>query len=74
MVRREFRILANGVYLAAAWVSGDSYPDTRNSLSTRIRQRLVERIILVTIGFGYVGFRRQWIRATSGFRGATVDC
>lgn len=38
----------------------------RNSLST-VQPAAIAVYCLVTIGFGYVGFRRQWIRALAGF-------
>lgn len=76
LVRRDwmwfvanFCILANGVYLAAAWVSGDSYLDTPQLLEHGAQPAAIAVYCLVTIGFGYAGLRRQCVRAISGFCG-----
>ena len=76
LVRRDwmwfvanFCILANGVYLAAAWVSGDSYLDTPQLLEHGAQPAAIAVYCLVAIGFGYAGLRRQCVRAISGFCG-----
>ncbi len=62
----NFCILANGVYLAAAWVSGDSYLDTPQ-LPEHAAQPAANAVYCPRDDrFRYAGFRRQWIRAISG--------
>jgi hypothetical protein len=72
LVRRDwvwfvayFCILANGAYLAAAWVSGERYLDTARLLAHGAHPVTIAAYCVVTIGVGYVGFRRQCIRVLS---------
>jgi hypothetical protein len=62
-------MLANGVYLAAAWASGDRFLDTPQLLLHGARPAAIALYCLVTIAIGYAGFRRQWISILS--RGPT---
>ena len=60
-----FCVLANGAYLAAAWVSGEQYLDTAQLLEHGAHPLTIAIYCLLTIGFGYVGFRRHCIRVLS---------
>ncbi|MEI8019269.1 MAG: hypothetical protein WCH39_13780, partial [Schlesneria sp.] len=55
----NFCLLANGSYLAAAWVSGDRYLDTPKLLEHGAHPISIAIYCLLTIGFGYIGLRRQ---------------
>ena len=55
----NFCLLANGSYLAAAWFSGDRYLDTPKLLEHGAHPISIAIYCLLTIGFGYVGLRRQ---------------
>lgn len=55
----NFCMLANGAYIAAAWLSGDRYLDTPKLLEHGAHPIPIALYCLLTIGFGYVGFRRQ---------------
>lgn len=57
----NFCILANGAYIATAWVSGDRYLDTPKLLEHGAHPISIAIYCMLTIGFGYVGFRRQCI-------------
>jgi polyferredoxin len=57
-----FCMLANGAYLATAWVSGDQYLDTPKLLEHGAYPGTIAIYCLLTIGFGYLGFRRHCIR------------
>ena len=57
-----FCVLANGSYLAVAWVTGESYLDTARLLQNGAHPATVAGYCVVTIGAGYFGFRRQCIR------------
>ena len=61
----HFCTLANGAYLATAWISGDRYLDTPKLLEHGAHPATIAIYCLLTIGFGYVGFRRQCIRVIS---------
>lgn len=72
LIRREwmwfiahFCLLANGVYLATAWISGDRYLDTPRLLEHGASRITIGLYCLLTIGFGYAGFRRSCIRVLS---------
>lgn len=69
LVRRDcmwfiahFCVLANGAYLATAWVSGDQYLDTPKLLEHGAHPITIAIYCVLTIGVGYVGFRRSCIR------------
>ena len=72
MVRRgwawfiaHFCLLANGSYLALSWVTGERYLDTPRLLEHGAHPATIAVYCVVTIGVGYVGFRRQCIRVLS---------
>ncbi len=52
-------ILANGLYLAVAWVSGDRYLDTPKLLEHGAWPASVLAFCVITIIVGYIGFRHQ---------------
>ncbi|QDT04127.1 hypothetical protein K227x_25150 [Rubripirellula lacrimiformis] len=58
----DFCVLANGSYLALAWVSGDPLLDTPRMLSAGVSPWTIGLYCLVTIAAGYVLFRRDCIR------------
>jgi hypothetical protein len=58
----SFCALANGAYLATAWISGDSYLDTSKLLEHGAHPATIALYCVVCLGFGYWGFRRHCIR------------
>ena len=48
--------------IATAWLSGDRYLDTPKLLEHGAYPISIAIYCLLTIGFGYVGFRRQCVR------------
>ena len=58
----NFCIIANGAYIATAWFSGDQYLDTTKLLEHGAHPITIALYGVLTIGFGYVGFRRSCIR------------
>jgi hypothetical protein len=54
-----FCVLANGTYLACGWMAGDRYLDTARMLEHGTHPGWIAIYCVATIGFGYVGFRRQ---------------
>ncbi|MEM7477058.1 MAG: hypothetical protein AAF483_18905 [Planctomycetota bacterium] len=54
-----FCLLANGVYIGCAWFSGDQYLDTPKLLEHGASHASILIYCLITIGFGYLGFRHQ---------------
>lgn len=65
----NFCLLANGVYIATAWVTGDHYLDTSKLLEHGASPISIVVYCVLTIGFGYVGFRRSCIHVLSASRG-----
>jgi hypothetical protein len=72
MVRRpwmwfvaDFCVLANGSYLAVAWVTGDRLLDTPKLLGHGAHPAAIAMFCVLTIGVGYVRFRRQCVRVLS---------
>ena len=61
----NFCVLANGAYIATAWFSGDRFLDTPKLLEHGASPILIGVYCLLTIGFGYVGFRRSCVSALS---------
>ena len=57
-----FCILANGAYLATAWISGDRFLDTPKLLEHGANPATIVLYCILTIGIGYVGFRNECIR------------
>jgi hypothetical protein len=62
----HFCVLANGVYLAAAWGSGDRYLDTPQLLEHGAHPATIAVYCAITIGFGYLRLRRDVARVRSG--------
>ncbi|QEL19435.1 hypothetical protein [Limnoglobus roseus] len=58
----HFCPLANGSYLAIAWLTGDRLLDTPKLLASGTHPATIAAYCSLTIGFGYIGFRRQCIR------------
>lgn len=57
----DFCLLANGVYLALAWLSGDRYLDAPRLLDAGTHPVTIAIYCCVTIGFGYTWFRSDFI-------------
>lgn len=57
-----FCMLANGSYIVAAWFSGDRYLDTPRLLEDGANTTSIAAYCVLTIGFGYFGFRHQCVR------------
>lgn len=79
-IRREwiwfianFCVLANGAYLATAWISGDRYLDTPQLLEHGAHPLTIGLYCALTIGFGYLGFRRSCIRALTSPQEESVE-
>ncbi|WP_237607483.1 hypothetical protein [Roseimaritima sediminicola] len=53
----DFCLLANGGYLALAWVSGDPFLDTPRLLDAGAHPATIVLYCVATIGTGYVRFR-----------------
>lgn len=64
----NFCVLANGAYLATAWISGDRHLDTPRLLEHGAHPIAIGLYCVLTIGFGYVGFRRSCIRVLASSR------
>jgi hypothetical protein len=58
----HFCLLANGLYLATGWYSGDPQLDTTRLLRAGTDPITLFVYCLLTIGMGYRGFRRECIR------------
>jgi hypothetical protein len=63
----NFCVLANGIYIATAWVTGDRDLDTPRLLAHGASPIAIILYCLLTIGFGYVGFRQSCIIVLSAF-------
>jgi len=61
----NFCVLANGVYIATAWISGDRFLDTQKLLEHGSSPIAIAAYCLLTIGFGYARFRESCIQALS---------
>ena len=61
----HFCLLANGAYLATAWFAGDSYLDTTKLLEHGAWPVTIILYCTLTIGVGYVGFRRACVELFS---------
>lgn len=55
----EFCVLANGEYLATAWITGDALLDTPRLLAAGAWPASIAFYCLLTIGWGYPMFRRS---------------
>jgi len=62
----NFCILANGLYLAVAWFSGEQHLDTARLLQNGAYPISIAVFCVATISVGYLGFRRECIRMLSG--------
>lgn len=58
----DFCLLANGLYLALAWLSGDRFLDTPRLLDAGAHPITITVFCLLTISIGYVRFRRDCVR------------
>ncbi|MEZ6122951.1 MAG: hypothetical protein R3C49_07220 [Planctomycetaceae bacterium] len=56
-----FCVLANGLYLATAWLTGDRYLDTAQLLLHGASPVSIAVFCVITITTGYLGFRRSCI-------------
>ena len=56
-----FCMLANGVYIAAGWFSGDSYLDTTQLFAHGASRWSVLVYCAVSITVGYLGFRKAFL-------------
>lgn len=57
-----FCIVANGAYLATAWLSGDRYLDTARLLKQGAHPITIGAYCIITIAIGYAGFRQSCMR------------
>ena len=57
----DFCLLANGIYLALAWASGGRFLDTPRLLDAGAVPLSIVIYCALTIGFGYVRFRKDCI-------------
>jgi hypothetical protein len=53
----DFCLLANGAYLAAAWISGDRHLDTPRLLAAGASPLAIGAFCAAAIGIGYLRFR-----------------
>jgi hypothetical protein len=61
----HFCTLANGCYIACAWITGDRFLDTPKMLEHGAHPVSISAYCALTIGIGYVGFRSQCVRLLS---------
>lgn len=62
----NFCVLANGAYLATAWWTGDRFLDTARLLEHGASRIALASYCVVTIGYGYIAFRRSSLLVLSG--------
>ena len=62
----DFCLLANGAYLAAAWISGDRWLDTPRLLAAGASPLVIGAFCLAAIGVGYVRFRADCMAVLRG--------
>lgn len=58
----DFCLLANGVYLAAAWIAGDRFLDTPRLLEAGAHPASIVLYCGATIGLGYLWFRSDCVK------------
>ena len=58
----NFCVIANGAYLATAWFSTDRFLDTPELLRHGAHPVTLGIYCLLTLGFGYFGFRRSCMK------------
>ena len=61
----SFSMLANGIYLAVAWMTGDHLLDTPRLLAAGASPASIIAFCIVTIGFGYPQFRQACLNCLS---------
>lgn len=61
-----FCLLANGVYLALAWIDGSKWLDTPELLEHGAPRWSILLFCALTISFGYLGFRREVLNVLFG--------
>ncbi|MCU0721494.1 MAG: hypothetical protein MUC83_17420 [Pirellula sp.] len=61
----HFCMLANGIYVAIAWVTGDRYLDTARLLEHGASPWSIAIYCCATITIGYIGFRNSCFRILS---------
>jgi hypothetical protein len=61
----HFCLLANGSYLACAWITGERYLDTARLLDAGTHPLTLALYCAMTIGVGYVGFRQACVAVLS---------
>jgi hypothetical protein len=66
-----FCLLANGAYIAVAWLSPDDQLDTTKLLNHGAHPITITLYCILTIGAGYVCFRRSCIRFFAHDRSVT---
>jgi hypothetical protein len=57
----HFCILANGVYLGVAWISGDRFLDSAMMLEKGAHPAFLLLYCFITIPIGYAGLRRTCV-------------
>lgn len=62
----HFCLLANGCYLALAWITGDRLLDTAQLLTHGAHPMWIGLYCGLTIGIGYLGFRAECQRMLGG--------
>jgi hypothetical protein len=67
----HFCVLANGSYLAVAWLTGERHLDTPRLLHAGAHPVTIVAYCLLTVGAGYVGFRRECARLLAPVPGAS---
>lgn len=55
----NFCVIANGTYLALAWISGDPLLDTQRMIQEGVPRWCILGAILGMLGYGYPSFRRS---------------
>ena len=60
-----FCLVANGGYLATAWISGERFLDTPRLLHHGAHPATIAAFCVATIAAGYYGFRKECIRLLS---------
>ncbi len=67
-----FCVLANGAYLATAWISGDRFLDTPQLLEHGAHPATIAIYCALTIGIGYIGFRHECVRIVKSTASASA--
>ncbi|TWU51999.1 hypothetical protein [Rubripirellula reticaptiva] len=61
----DFCMLANGCYLALAWISGERFLDTPRMLAAGVAPATIATYCAMTISLGYVRFRADCVNQFS---------